>query len=297
MLDIGKHKGRKDDIKLLQCVNKLKQKYNSLRQACHLADISWTKFHRLTYVKPKSRGKKDYICKLSKDDIASIQEHYFSDLISFPLPDKKYQGKRFMRFNVQRSARMYNLADSTRRKISTSTYYRYKLKAVKLQGRIPYRQSCCERCQNFENIIHEASKYMTGIPSDIGDCIDRSLCAYMGYFPNLQCILRICKECGTKKFKECILQKNKGKFCDKRKRFLVKLWVTKTVRKEGAVQTFMDWKFERCNYVELVDLLMDHLGSIAEHNFMASWNYVQYREARRNITVGDVIFVHDFAQN
>ena len=42
---------------------------------------------------------------------------------------------------------------------------------------------------------------------------------------------------------------------------------------------------------------MDHLGSKAEHNFMASWNYVQYREARRNITVGDVIFVHDFAQN
>ena len=61
MLDIGKHKGYKDDIKLLQCVNKLKQKYNSLRQACHLADISWTKFYRLTYVKPKSRGKKDYI--------------------------------------------------------------------------------------------------------------------------------------------------------------------------------------------------------------------------------------------
>ena len=52
MLHIGKHKGCRDDIKLLQCVNKLKQKYN--------------------------------------------------------------------------------LADSTRRKISTSTYYRYKPKAVKL---------------------------------------------------------------------------------------------------------------------------------------------------------------------
>ena len=59
----------------------------------------------------------------------------------------------------------------------------------------------------------------------------------------------------------------------------------------------MDWKFERCNYVQLGDLLMDHLGSMAEHNFMASWIRVQYKEARRNITVGDVIFVHDFAQN
>ena len=67
MLDIGKHKGHKDDIKLLQCVNKLKQKYNSLRQACCLADISWTKLHCLMYLKPKSRCKMDYIHKLSKD--------------------------------------------------------------------------------------------------------------------------------------------------------------------------------------------------------------------------------------
>ena len=54
MLEIGKQKGCKDDIKLLQCVNKLKQKYNSLRQACHLADISRTKFHRLTLHDPGS---------------------------------------------------------------------------------------------------------------------------------------------------------------------------------------------------------------------------------------------------
>ena len=40
MLDIGKQKGRRDQVKLLQCVNKLKQKYVSLRQACHLTDIS-----------------------------------------------------------------------------------------------------------------------------------------------------------------------------------------------------------------------------------------------------------------
>ena len=42
---------------------------------------------------------------------------------------------------------------------------------------------------------------MSGIPSDIGDCIDCSLCAYTGYFPNLLCILHIHKECGTKNIK------------------------------------------------------------------------------------------------
>ena len=36
---------------------------------------------------------------------------------------------------------------------------------------------------------------------------------------------------------------------------------------------------------------------MAEHSFMASWNYCQYKLARRNIIEGDVIMVHDFAQN
>ena len=40
MLDIGKYRGTKDDKKLLVTVNKVKTKYNSLRQACWLTDIT-----------------------------------------------------------------------------------------------------------------------------------------------------------------------------------------------------------------------------------------------------------------
>ena len=36
---------------------------------------------------------------------------------------------------------------------------------------------------------------------------------------------------------------------------MVKLWITKTVKKEGVTQSFLDWKFERCNYEELVDFV------------------------------------------
>ena len=109
-------------MKLLQMINKVKQKYSSLRQACRIADISWTKFHRHIHVKSEKKQQKDYICKLSQDQIESI-----------------------------------------------------------MQG--------------------------------------------------------------------------------------------------------------------LVDLLMSKMSTISEHIFMASWNYVQYKQARRNILIGDVILVHDFAQN
>ena len=115
-------------------------------------------------------------------------------------------------------------------------------------------------------------------------------------FPKVLCILHTCKNCGTA-CKNTLLQKNEEKLKDERKRFLVKLWVTKTERKEGVALSYLHWKFERCNYTELIDLLMEHLTMMSEHTFMASWNYVQYKQARKNILVGDVIFVHDFMQN
>ena len=66
---------------------------------------------------------------------------------------------------------------------------------------------------------------------------------------------------------------------------------------DGTSQSFLHWKFERCNYVELADLLIEHLKTMAEHSFNASWNYCQYKSTKHNIRQGDLIFVHDFAQN
>ena len=61
--------------------------------------------------------------------------------------------------------------------------------------------------------------------------------------------------------------------------------------------SFLHWKFERCDYLGLIDLLLNQASSMAEHSFMANWNYWQYKLAKRNITEGDIILVHDFAQN
>ena len=138
---------------------------------------------------------------------------------------------------------------------------------------------------------------MLGVPVDVGDAIDKSLCQYTGYFPKVDCILHTCNKCGTTPYQNLILQINWNKLTDERKRFLVKIWVTKTECKEGVVESFLHWKFERCNYTGLIALLMEHMSKMAEHTFMVSWNYVQYKQARKNILVGDVIFLHDFAQN
>ena len=183
MLELGTHKGRKDDKKLLSTVNKIKKKYNSLDR---LADISWTKLHRHTYIKSEVRRKIAYNRKLTSSQIQEIQSHYNSDEISFPLPDKKYADKRFMRTSITKSHQMYNLLANTTCKISAATYHKYKPKTVKLQGCIPFQQSCCEKYQNFENANAEASKYLRSVPRNIGDCIDQTLCPYTGFFPKIK---------------------------------------------------------------------------------------------------------------
>ena len=199
--------------------------------------------------------------------------------------------------SVQKSLKMYNLLHTTTRKISLATYYQYKPKAVKFQGKIPFRQSCCEKCQNVENIIKQASKYLSNIPKDVVGCVARTLCTYSGYFAELTCILCKCKNCGTSQFYNEIIQSNQAKITDKGRRFLTKQWITKTVKNDGATQSFLHWKFERCSYKEMAELLTNSLEQMGEHSFNASWNYVQYKQAKKNIKSGDVIFVHDFAQN
>ena len=291
LLDMGKHRARKDTKKLLKTVNTIKKKYNSLRQACRLTDISWSKFHRHTYINSEVWKKLKYSRKLTAGQIEDIQAIYNNDDVSFPLPDKKNANKRFLRTSVTKCAKMYNMLATTTHKISTVTFYKYKPKAVKLQGCIPFRQSCCE------NVIDEAAKYLHGVPHDIDNVIDRTMCAYVEYFPKLPCILGTCDNCGEAKYQEKLLDLNRDKLSDKRKQFMVKIWITKTKRKEGKVQSFLDWKFERCTCVDLINLLTNHIKSMAEHSFMASWNYWQYKLTRRTIIQGDIIMVHDFVQN
>ena len=130
------------------------------------------------------------------------------------------------------------------------------------------------------------------MPHEIGDVIDGTLCAYMGYFLKLPCISCTCDNCGEDKYKERLLDLNRDKLSDKRKQFMIKIWITITERKEGKVQSFLDRKFERCCYVDLINLLTNHVNSMAEHNLMASWNYYQHNLARRNIIQGDITMVH-----
>ena len=259
-----------------------------MRNAWKYKLYSWTQFRRFVSVKSVATRKLEYQRKLSTAAIQEIQNHFYSDEISFPVPDKKYVGKRFLRTNMKQCLNMYNVLESTTRKISLSTLYRLRPKQVKLQGSIPLRQACCEKCLNFEMVAKEVVKYLEGGSKDIQVSVDSTLCPYSNFFPNVKCVLHICKHCGTDQLKRKPIEM---------KRFLVKWWVNKNKMKNRVAQSYLNWNVDRYSYLDLIDLYVQHLHSMAEHSFMATWNYCQFKRARTNIKPGELLLVNDFAQN
>ena len=134
-----------------------------------------------------------------------------SEDITFFLPDHKFVNQRYFCNSMKRAQRMYNMLPTMTCKVSLSTYYKYRPKHFKLQGKIPFCQGCCKRCQNFEEVVEEISNYMIGVPRTLADCVDSSFRAYKTFFPSMPYILRICKKCGTTKLKDCLEKQNMKK--------------------------------------------------------------------------------------
>ena len=296
---VGKYKNRKNVSKLTETVSRIKKQYKSLRSACRYTDMHWSHFQKCTKLSQKKMCNRKYIRKLETSQIASIGSFFSSDEASFPLPDKKYAGKRFMKRSLSRTCKMYNLLETTRRKVSDSTLRKYMPRFVKLQGKIPFRQSCCEVCQNFEYVINNASRYLSGIPQTIDACIDSSICDYNTYFPRLNCALRECEHCSTDNLRIKLEELNSEKLQDHRKRFLVKQWFNKKEKISGSdkYRTYIHWRHDRLSYRDLLYKYLKLLENMASHSFFAAWNFHQYLVCKNNLEKGQVLMVHDFAQN
>ena len=205
---------------------------------------SWTQFQRFISIKTVASQKLEYTHKLSPDMIADIQNHLNLEEISFPLPDRKHADKCFICTTMSKSLDMYNLCESTKRKISISTLYRYHPKNVKLQGKIPLCQSCCKKCLNFDNVSTEIAEYLQGRYKEFKQAVDSMLCSYTGFFPDINCVLCKCEKSGTSKLKEQFITTNAMKLQDTHKRFLIKQWITKNKETNGVNQSYLHWKVE-----------------------------------------------------
>ena len=84
-----------------------------------------------------------------------------------------------------------------------------------------------------------------------------------------------------KKLKNHLMNVNQDKLQDTQKRFLIKQWITKNKENYGVSQSYLHWKVDRCSYQDLIDRYIDQLNFMAEHTFMASQNYCQFKLAKK----------------
>ena len=125
LFEIGKHHTRKNMPKLQEVVNEMKKEFKNLHQACQRTNCSFSKFYHFTRLTKRNIVQQSFEKKLSAGDIRDLSEHIQSEEISFPLPDKKCAGKRFLRCSLKKSHKMYNILASTTCKISLTTFHIY----------------------------------------------------------------------------------------------------------------------------------------------------------------------------
>ena len=144
-----------------------------------------------------------------------------------------------------------------------------------------------------------ACKYLNGVPSTLDECVDSTLCDYSGYFPNIKCVLRECEKCGVEKITNNLKQVNQAKLQDKRKRFIVKKWISKKeqIPSSDKYRNYMHWNYDRLSYSDLLNRYVNSLRELAGHTFFAAWNFHQYLVCKNNLEEGQIVNVHDYAQN
>ena len=126
MYKMGKYRTKKNQKKLSETIDKMKHRYKSLRHAYSKTDMQRSHFHHCTKLYKRKIENRKYIHKLYPSDIKGIKDFFVSEDTSFPMPDKKYSGKRFMKKTLEKSCKMYNLLANTTWKIAPSTFRKYK---------------------------------------------------------------------------------------------------------------------------------------------------------------------------
>ena len=68
------------------------------------------------------------------------------------MPDMKHVGKKFMRMTLDEAYQEYKLTNPVR-VVARSTFCKYRPHDVKTVDNIPFRQCCCEQCENVRKLI------------------------------------------------------------------------------------------------------------------------------------------------
>ena len=244
---------------------------------------------------------------------------YYSDEVSYGLPEAKYAEMHFMSMTLNEAYRVYLSQSTSERKMARSTFSCLKPDNVRTISETPLHGCKCEYCQNLgmlrSTLIGLGFK---GIPKGHSSSIEVTWCEFRRKctherdgectetctihkddFPSKNCVMQKCDLCGTANYRNTLIESNPD-LMKKRGKVYWKQWALKELErmgKNGKPIKRMALEEHKGTYEEILNEYITQLDSMSLHQFNKLWQLKNFNETLRNLQVGQVLFVHDFSQN
>ena len=259
----------------------------------------WTcsSFYRLySFTADVDDEQKHYVRKLSAKLKMEVVSFYHSCGVSVQLPDRRYVGKRFLIETLHIAHNMYQTVTGS--KIGFSTFAKLRPKDVKLSKSTPHRQCLCDKCENMEQLCRKVTSLgIKGINKSVKVCLGKMMCppktiSYGSLTVNdIQCVLRVCTSCGLQHLKDDIVQNNTRDVMLQKCTW--NMWTQEKIKNTTKLVN----KEYTGTYLEVVNAFLQQLHSFALHMFNAKWQVNDFKMLKSNLRPGELLMVHDFAQN
>ena len=280
-----------------QAVETLKKFIPSVSQGAKLLAVRWHFFKQMQLEPttiPKERSKQQICAKQSMSKFF-LQPELSVSLGGMKATNRKGEAVRYLSMRVEDAHKLYMQEKNQKVPYSTFAKARPK-KLIKLRQHIPTQDCQCRDCGNVDLILDAIRKFKKDeIFENKFNIINATLCkraqkCSSGSLSDmLECILRTCNTCGTKKIKNSV----------RSQRITFQQWdyITRPSNKGKAESKQMALVEVKGTVPQMFQILRDKLQPFAWHLFIAKWQQQQLDSILKKIPSDTVIFIQDFAQN
>ena len=232
----------------------------------------------------------------------TAKQFYFTQEVSTTLPHPQKctkQGPRFiLNQNIEKTYKCYN--EKHPDGLKRSKFFSMRPKNVKSSMSNKWVQSVCPKCANIEMMIKCLHKFfsLTSKGKDVKnkyDIYNTLLCprADHNQFNDLKCIESECSSCGPEKLINNLIlltPEDQNKMVTWTKWELVSDVDTTKPKKMGITSKSMSGE-------EFLDAFKKILPEFLKHIFIATWQYRQFSEAKKNLDNKSLLTIVDFGEN
>ena len=351
LMKIQKYKTSRNNTKLAESVNQLKETY-SIRAAAKKLNMHYSELYRLL------KCRKEHGRSLSTAAKQNVINAYSGSNISLQLPFKKYAKFYYLRTSL---AVAYDTYVREQLKLgyavlSQSSVYRCLQGKFRIRKKIPFKDTQCADCVNNSLLVDALIVgKVKGVKRRITHNVLNSYCKIESTVTNLEscnntkvtsrkldfvtdeevitdhnrdCIFRVCKKCSAMTLQESIIKQNPGiswneevtwhqwknvivnennanqnegqgklKASAEANRDVENVDVDLSSKKQEQKKRVLDKVRYRGSRAQLLTIFIQSLSQMSIHLFHFRWQAMQFEECKKQLQVGDVLFIMDFATN